>query len=89
MKTNYASFFKFLLRRDMEQKHLAPTELLIIDNLRHLYNVIFGEKSCEASYIASLDCFGRNNLILICSYGLLDSRKQYDFSKSLEECDIK
>ncbi len=89
MKTNYLSFLKLLLRIDMQQKSLAPKGPLIIDNLRHMFDVIFNSSPHEASYTASLDCFGRNDLILICSYGLLDSRKQYDFSKSLKELNIK
>ncbi len=89
MNHNAIPYLKFSLRRDMDRKDLAPKEALIINNLRHIYNVIFNGKLCEASYVACLDSFGRKGLVLICSYGLLGSRLQFDFSKSTEEVDTE
>jgi hypothetical protein len=85
MKTNYLPYFKVLLRKEMKLRGLAPKEKLLIDNNRHTYKVKFEGKEYEATYIATMDNFGSKDLILFCNYGLVNSKKQYSFEKSLKD----
>ena len=82
MKHNYIPYLKFLLRTDMESKKLGPKGRIRVDSQRHTYPVPNKGKISEAAYIASRDNFGRNNDILFCEYGFIDSSKQHTFSKS-------
>jgi len=70
---------KLLLKRDMQTKGLCPKKQLHIDNQRHQYKVRHKGKIRNASYLALRDSFGSDIDILLCEYGLIDSKQQYTF----------
>ncbi len=76
IQTNYLPYFKFLTRRDMEKKGFVLLGRLYTDGQRHHLK----KKDNPGSYIASIESCDSENLILFCSYGLIDSNEQHNFS---------
>ena len=58
---------------------LAPKKL-ISDNNRHMYWVNIDGQPRQASYIATRNPVGKKGPALICSFGLIDEKTQYNFS---------
>lgn len=76
MVHKYFLYLKFLLRKAMEMMGFVSPERLLINDQRYVYEA---RTPNEWSYVASLDDFGGDKLILICSYGKTNSKNQYEF----------
>lgn len=84
MKYKYYLFLKWLLRRNMEENRLAPSERLKVDGEKHEFEIQQKDRILKATYIAEFENFGEKNLILNSSYGLIDAQRHI-FTKHLQE----